>query len=54
MINGLSKNALYGVEVWGFKWQLGPVKNVHSVQMRVALTHAQTHTHYIMQYALIL
>ena len=51
MINGLSKNALYGVEAWGFKWQLGPIENV---QMRVALTHAQTHTHYIMQYALIL
>ena len=50
MINGLSKIALYEVEVWGCGRQLGPVENV---QMKVALMHAQTHTHYITQYAMI-
>ena len=40
MTNGLSKNALYGAEVWGCGWQLGPVENM---QMRAALTYAQTH-----------
>ena len=40
--NGLSKNALYGAEVWGCGWQLGPVENM---QMRAALTYGQTHAH---------